>query len=79
MLAVLTLSAWGGCDFFNEKPTPHFIDTDLDECREYEIVSENPFTVRYKTYHELKKCNGYICVPPSQVNVVNEGQSNESN
>jgi hypothetical protein len=72
ILSLLSLSAFSSCDIFKKTPTPHFIDTDLSECREYEVVSDSPLTFRYKGYYPIDHCNGYIAVPADQVQFVRE-------
>lgn len=64
-LSCLTLVLLNACA---EPPklTPHFIDTDLNECREYEIIDKENFTVQFKTSHPLEKCNGYFAVPAKE-------------
>lgn len=49
------------------KTSPHVVDTDLMEVREYEIVDPKTIVVKYKTTHPIEKANGMWCIPKEQV------------
>jgi len=46
--------------------SPHFIDTDLMECREYEIVDREKLTIRKKRDLPIQACNGFFALPASE-------------
>lgn len=48
------------------KITPHYIDTQLNECREYEVTNKEQMTIRFKEAHPLSHCNGFFAVPASE-------------
>lgn len=51
-----------------EKPpkvTPFVIDTDLQECREYEVIDQENFIIKFKESHPIEYCNGYWSASPS--------------
>jgi hypothetical protein len=48
------------------KLTPYFIDTDLSECREYEVIDKENFKVQFKASHPIDHCNGFFAVPAKE-------------
>lgn len=54
------------------KITPHILDTQLNELREYEVMDPEQMTIRYKRSHALPRSrdgygNGFFCAPQSEV------------
>lgn len=56
------LSACGGAPPIS----PHFIDTDLMECREYEVVDKDKLIIKKKRDLPIEECNGFFAVPASE-------------
>lgn len=46
--------------------TPHVIDTDLLECREYEVVNTDTLQLRKKADWPIQHCNGFWAMPPNE-------------
>ena len=63
LIPVLILSA---CGSNPPDATPYFIDTDLKECREYEVVNKTDYSIKFKQSWPLEHCNGYFAVPGKQ-------------
>lgn len=47
------------------KITPFVIDTDLQECREYEVTDQENFIIKFKESHPINYCNGFWSTSPS--------------
>lgn len=58
----LFLSACGGAPPI----TPHFIDTDLMECREYEVVDKEKMIIKKKRDLPIEACNGFFAIPAAE-------------
>lgn len=43
--------------------TPHFVDTDLKTCREYEVIDQDRLTLAFKQSWPIEHCNGYFAIP----------------
>ena len=48
------------------KITPHVIDTQLNECREYKVVDYENVKIKFVKSHPIDKCNGYYSLPPKE-------------
>lgn len=54
------------------KITPHILDTQLNELREYEVLDAERMTIRFKKEHPLPRGragygNGFFCAPQAEV------------
>lgn len=66
LLIVALVSVFVSCDK-PPKITPHVIDTDLMECREYEIIDHENFIIKFKESHPITKCNGYYSISAEEM------------
>lgn len=53
------------------KVTPHFLDTQLEEMREYQVVDKKRLEIKFKKAHPMEwgkntYGNGFICIPPQE-------------
>jgi hypothetical protein len=46
--------------------TPHFVDVDLQECREYEIIDKKAMIIKKKKDWPIDHCNGFFAIPADQ-------------
>ena len=46
--------------------TPHFVDVDLQECREYEIIDKKAMIIKKKKDWPIEHCNGFFAIPADQ-------------
>jgi hypothetical protein len=64
---IVSLSACAGAPPIS----PHFLDTQAKEMREYQVVDANKMTFDYKQSHPMQwgkdtYGNGFVCIPPEQ-------------
>lgn len=64
---MLILSSCAGAP----KLTPHFLDTQLKEMREYEVIDKTTLTIKFKARHPMDwgkntYGNGFFCIPPDE-------------
>lgn len=48
------------------KMTPHFIDTDIKECREYEVVNKDTLQIKKVKDWPIAHCNGMFAIPKEE-------------
>jgi hypothetical protein len=46
--------------------TPHVIDTQLQECREYKVVNTDTLEVRKVKDWPIQHCEGFWAIPPEE-------------
>lgn len=62
LTALISLTACAGAP----KLTPHAIDTDLMECREYKVINETQLVIKYEKSWPIEHCNNFFAIPWSQ-------------
>ena len=70
-LTLLAMFFLSGCAGVPEI-SPHVIDSDISECREYKIVNPDTLEVKKVKDWPIEHCNGFWAVPPEQARLWKE-------